>query len=934
MINMGLLLLSKPPWPNRLLSCLVLLLVLSASPASIAEVIKVDDAQDLRQALRSAEPGDIIDIMPGDYFLPSLTLRQQGREASPIVVQAAITGTVTVWTSHAELFKLYGAHWHFKGLDFQGSHSADHALHIVENADGIVIEGNRFQNFHAAIKANGEGAPREFPDNVRIRRNIFVNDTPRDTRAPVVPIDVVGGRDWEIAENFIADIAHAPHQRGRNTSAAFVKGGAHGTVFDRNLVICEWRHRGGQRVGLTLGGKTSPSVFDQRTLERCTDNCPESRTGRMTNNIILNCPEEPGIYLNKARDALIANNTIFNAFGIQARFPETRVEVVDNLLTGTVWARHDGHVQDSTNLETGWFDSANYLPALKKRLVLPVPDHRIIYTEWLDWLIRWLVDTVNSWLDWLADSFLGKGLDRFENWFVAPRFGDLRLDDSSEIVGRGSSTPRVAHDFCGQPRSAPSDIGAIEYKAGRCDLMDELERRHGPFLVSLMQPRTAAPQSVSDWVTPDPRTTLPEPLRVLHANPGNYRRTVADLEPGDWLQLAPGEYPRPLSLHHIRGTAEHPIVISGPAQGEPAVFLGRSGVNTISLIDAAHIIIRHLSLDGRKQNVAGVVAEGHGRYAHDITVEHLRIRNYDGAQANSGITTRVPAWNWIIRHNDIRDVGTGMYLGSSDGTAPFIGGLIENNFIADTLGYNLQIKQQNARDRLPGMPTEPRQTIIRYNVFSKAARADSGSRARPNLLVGHWPPSGPGMHDRYLIYANLFHENPHERLFQGEGNVALYNNLFVNKNGDGLIVMRHNHVPKDVHILHNTIVATGFGIRIDHTDRDYRQVVAGNAVFADEPLVLPRSVEEHDNHTADRAAAEALLSNPNADLPDMDFYPRGESLQTARHIDAIDLPKLDRDYNGRPRQRPFRGAYAGGEPVNPGRQGDIGPVVPGCGPCR
>ncbi|MBK1727241.1 hypothetical protein CKO13_09470, partial [Halorhodospira neutriphila] len=48
----------------------------------------------------------------------------------------------------------------------------------------------------------------------------------------------------------------------------------------------------------------------------------------------------------------------------------------------------------------------------------------------------------------------------------------------------------------------------------------------------------------------------------------------------------------------------------------------------------------------------------------------------------------------------------------------------------------------------------------------------------------------------------------------------------------------------------------------------------------------------------------------------------------------VDLPGLGRDYNHRRRREPTWGAYAGGEPHNPGRPADIGPRVPGCRPCR
>ena len=905
------------------------------SSVACANTIMVGDAQHLREALVNAQPGDTIDIQPGAYFLSSVDLRQSGRAGAPIVVRAAIPGTVLLWSNQRRLIRLQGAHWHFQHLDFQGGSDADHALHLVGEASHVRIEDNRFQNFAAAIKANGAGGPGEFPDDVRVLRNVFVNDTPRSSRVRITAIDATGGRRWTIAENFIADIA-ADARSGRISHAALVRGGAGGVVFDRNVVLCEWQHAGGQRVGLSLGDSgTAGRQFDRRGMEGCTEDCPEVKGGRITNNVILNCAEEPALYLRNAQGVLVANNTAYNAFGIQAQGSLTHFEASDNLVSGSILARQGAIAEKHANIETGWFSTARLLQQLKRTLSPSVPEHRVIYAEWFDRIVRGFFNGLGSFLDWLANGFIGKGLASFERWFAAPAVGDFRLLGDERILAMGSAPLRVGHDFCGQQRLPPGDVGAFEYKAGECELATELRRRHGRFLTSLTELSEPAPP---DWssasLEPHGSPPLPKPLRIRTADPRTLSREVRDLQPGDWLRLMPGEYSGRLALHRIQGTAEHPIVISGPADGPPAVIRGRRGVNTVSLIDASHIVIRHLTLDGRGEDIAGVVAEGHGNYAHDITIEHLKIQNYGGSQGNSGITTRVPAWNWVIRHNEIRNVGTGLYLGRSEGTAPFVGGLIENNFVAETLGYNMQIKHQNVRDRLPNMPTEPRQTIIRYNVFSKAA-GGSHSLARPNLLVGHWPPQGPGRYDRYLIYGNLFHENPHERLFQGEGNVALYNNLFVTHGGDAIRFLRHNHVPKDVHILQNTIVTPGVGIRIDHPDRSYRQVVAGNAIFAAKPLQLPRHIDAGVNFDAEYPMAGDLLMNPNVALDRLDLFPRGRMLQ---HADAIGtwngLPDLDRDYNGRVRERPYWGGYAGGAAGNQGREGDRGPRVDDCLPCR
>ena len=132
-------------------------------------------------------------------------------------------------------------------------------------------------------------------------------------------------------------------------------------------------------------------------------------------------------------------------------------------------------------------------------------------------------------------------------------------------------------------------------------------------------------------------------------------------------------------------------------------------------------------------------AEGHARFAHHITLEDLSIRGYGAGQQIVGISTKCPAWDWVIRNNVIVSAGTGIYLGDSDGSAPFVAGLIEGNLIRDTRGYNLQIKHQGARPDVPGMPSGPSVTVIRRNVFSKAQNAAAGELARPNVLVGHFP---------------------------------------------------------------------------------------------------------------------------------------------------------------------------------------------------
>ncbi|MEW5966303.1 MAG: hypothetical protein AB1720_04805 [Pseudomonadota bacterium] len=316
--------------------------------------------------------------------------------------------------------------------------------------------------------------------------------------------------------------------------------------------------------------------------------------------------------------------------------------------------------------------------------------------------------------------------------------------------------------------------------------------------------------------------------------PANYREILPHLRAGDRLLLEPGVYERGLPLRNVSGQPGRPIVIEAADPSAPPRFLARRGANTVSLVDVRHVTLRHLELDGRNLPVDAVKAEGHGRYADFVTLEHLHIHDHAATQQNVGISTKSPAFGWRVAHNRIERVGTGMYFGNSDGSDAFVAGVIEGNHVSHTLGYNLQIKHQRGRTEDHGGPHE---TVIRHNVFSKADAAPN-PQARPNLLLGHLPLQGPGRDDRYLVYGNVFLHNPSEALLQAEGRVAIYDNVFVNPDGDAIRIQPHNDVPRDMMIFSNTVLAAGTGIAVRQSSEGapYRQRLLANVVAATTPI--------------------------------------------------------------------------------------------------
>ncbi len=405
---------------------------------------------------------------------------------------------------------------------------------------------------------------------------------------------------------------------------------------------------------------------------------------------------------------------------------------------------------------------------------------------------------------------------------------------------------------------------------------------------------------------------------LINANPTNYTNYLNTLVAGDTLFLSSGNYTNNLKLIGRNGTFTQPIVIIG--SGMTTIFQAQSCCNTISITHCSYLIIKNLKLDGMHVEVDAVKAEGTaGNWAHHITIEYLNIVNYDGDQQNVGISTKCPAWDWIIRKNKIQDVGTGMYLGNSSGDRPFVNGIIEYNYIANTIGYNTEIKHQlnGVRDEFPGIAINGK-TIIRHNVFTKNEKSSTGGSARPNLLVGGFPSTGWGSNDYYEIYGNFFYNNPVEALFQGTGNIMIYENIFINHYDPAsfraIYITPHNNIsPQDIKIFHNTVWAANSsgGIRLYNANANYVQYCYANSVFAASAITnFENSV---DNITDSYANAGNFLLSANQNISLLNLYPKAGQLTGTITPNTLfkTNSNWDTDFNGDLYDWTYRGAYSG-----------------------
>ncbi len=329
---------------------------ISSLMAKANNIIKVEDELSLIVAIKNAKAGDFILIAPGTYRIEqqSVLFNRGGTEEQPIVLAASQLGEVEFKLDSLEGLLITEPYWIVKNISFEGvclyDGNCEHAIHLYGDADYTIIDNNIFRNFNAPLKSNGNYSTTKasFPDFVTVSNNDFFNDRLRRTDLPTVGIDVVGGNDWKIQNNFIADYARELKGRISEVYMTFLKGAGQNARFEGNVVNCAWQipHQSSLdiRVGFSFGNGGTGERF-------CQDGeCEyEHLNGQIKRNLFLNCMNDVGIYLNKAGSTQISENVLLNTYGIDARFPETSASINRNVLHGRIKSRDEGFIRQQEN---------------------------------------------------------------------------------------------------------------------------------------------------------------------------------------------------------------------------------------------------------------------------------------------------------------------------------------------------------------------------------------------------------------------------------------------------------------------------------------------------------------------------------------------------------------------------------------------------------
>jgi parallel beta-helix repeat protein len=324
----------------------------------------VKNIKELELAIRNVKPRSVIVLRDGTYFLKSKKIRLSSEtptKDSPIYVVAENSGKVTFELDTSEGFYVDKPHWHFMGLNIKGvctSHnSCHHAFHVVGNGSYFNLSHSQLVDFNSAIKVNV--LKNTYPDFGVIRYNHIYNTTPRNTKSPVNMINIDQVNHWVVSQNIVRDFLK--YGGNRISYGAYFKGGSIGGELSNNLIMCEsgeFQARG-STVGLSLGGGGMSQKHRRDQSEY------ETKGATIRNNIVMHCTDV-GLYVNKGMDSTVYNNTFYNTYGLDLRFPQSSGTVFNNVLSGKIRKRNDGTGTLSNNVvvERNYWNGKNQMQEL------------------------------------------------------------------------------------------------------------------------------------------------------------------------------------------------------------------------------------------------------------------------------------------------------------------------------------------------------------------------------------------------------------------------------------------------------------------------------------------------------------------------------------------------------------------------------------------
>ena len=376
----------------------------------LAAVVPVTTAAALGDAVRNANPGDVIEVAPGTYSISGkIRTGKAGTKESPITIRGTgATADVKLDFRDTDEGLVIGhSDWIIEHVWVNGAcpgggcGNGAGGIHVNAGGDRVVIRYSKITNWEQNIKSDRSDSAE--PTDGQIIGNEIANTGDGYTNGGT-GIDIVGGLRWYIAGNYVHDWARNAVRYG-----IFVKGGARDAVIERNLVVGsrDLPAGSGAYVGISFGGGGTGSQFcapDNRGNGGCT--C-EAFAGIARNNIIAHT-NDAALHTKRACGSIFASNTVHDSgIGLQIQNEGTSAVLLTN---GVLDNKLVGNAQSDNNA-----------------LSLGVDGLKKIYAD--------------------PDALgFGKG------------------PDPAAAAGKAKVRPDVTTDYFGHPRTA-NDLGAIELAA-------------------------------------------------------------------------------------------------------------------------------------------------------------------------------------------------------------------------------------------------------------------------------------------------------------------------------------------------------------------------------------------------------------------------------------------------------------------------------------
>ena len=372
--------------------------------ASGALAADVSTAAQLRDAISNATPGTVIRLAPGHYAVgAAMWTGANGTAGQPITITSADVATAVLDVDAQEGLVINHAYWVVERVWINGVCAGgcnDSAgLHLKNTSDHFIGRNLRVTNFGEDIK--GDRTPdKEVADSAIL--DCEISNTAPEMSGGGTGIDLVGGKRWRIAGNYVHDYA-----RDGVHYAIFLKGGTSEGVIEKNLVIGAKTlpHGSGAEVGISFGGGGTGPQFCDTTNKGASFCTCEDFNGVARNNVVINV-NDSAMHSKVACGSQFLNNTVVGSSpGLQVQIASTggAVEAHNNVFSGGI----SGTATASNNL-------------------LNVADFGPLYAN-------------------VASYDFSEGTA------------------AGAIKDKGPALAKVTDDYFGSPRSGPNDWGAFEF---------------------------------------------------------------------------------------------------------------------------------------------------------------------------------------------------------------------------------------------------------------------------------------------------------------------------------------------------------------------------------------------------------------------------------------------------------------------------------------